>query len=470
MSVSSRPPQKIAQAGLILIAASILSHALAFLREVILAAKFGVNSAIDAFLIAMIPVSLFILISDALFTSFLPIFTRERQKQGEEHAWKMASNIMNVFIGSFALIVCVYALCAKPITRLIVPGLSPEGITQAANLIRIMSPILILVLPISLSAAILNSYKQFTYPAFAELMPTVGIITAVALLSCQIGVYSLAIGAVLGYITRFIIQFSRIMGTLKEHYVFSFKIFDPIVKNFTLFVLCTLVANGSYVVSLIVDRYFASFLPAGTIAALGFADKLVSTSFYIFIFAITSAVFPTLSQNTAMKDREEFNALLEKSLRLSLALLLPISAILIILREPLVRLLFERGSFDARATMVTAQCLSFYAIGLFAYGGSFLLTRAWFALHRPKVPAMAGVAAISVHIVFDCLLAGKLGHRGLALANSLAGITNFSILFILLQREFHFCDFPKFRAFLFKAAALSGSVAAVTLLFARAFL
>ncbi|MBN1793426.1 MAG: murein biosynthesis integral membrane protein MurJ [Candidatus Omnitrophica bacterium] len=447
--------QRITTAAGVLIGAGVLSHILAFFREVIIANQFGATTSLDTFLLALIPISLFVMMSDSMMTSFVPLFTRDLTVKGEGAAWQTASDVITVFIALFAVLAFVWLIFAGPIMKAIGSGCESGVITQVLELLKVMFPILMVVLPIALTTAVLHSYRHFTYPAFAELLPNIGMILAVIFFSSRMGVFSLAAGMMGGYIARFLVQFAVIAGTLKRYYRFSFNIYNPVIKKFGVFTMLTVIANGSFVIYLVVDRYFASFLPVGTIAALNFADRLVVASYYIVICAIGSAVFPVLAAKAASDDKTEFRSMLESALRIGLTCVMPISVFLIIWNRPIVRLIFERGLFNVEATTLTAESLLFYAIGIFAFSGGTILIRGWYALHDFRIPALTGAVSLTVNVIGDYLLIGPLAHKGLALATAVASIVNFCLMLILLRRKIGLFNTSGFMVFFVKLVFIS---------------
>lgn len=440
-------PQNIKTAFWILITSGLISHVIAFFREIMIADKFGASLAVDAFLIAMIPTTIFIVISDALTVSFVPLFSRQLAAKGEKEVWKATSNLINVFMLFFIIAGCVYLIFAQQITALITPGFSQGTVKEVVTMIQIMFPVLILILPISISTAVLNSYEHFTYPAIASLLPNIAIILAALLLTPKIGVLSLAVGILLGYSGQFFLQFLALFKKLNKYYHLTLHFNDPQLSKFALFVFYTVVANGSVMVGIIVDRYFASELRAGTIAAMSYSAKIVSSSFHILIFAISSSTFPKLSKAANLVNKKDFCRILETILRTGLIFSIPIFIFVIVLRQPLIRFIFERGHFDAQATQLTSECMLFYTLSLFAFAGSMILTRGWYALHHFKLPALVGFVTIVTNILGDYFLVGPMAHKGLTLATSISGLVNFVLLLVLMQKRTRF--FVRTTLFLF---------------------
>jgi len=183
------------------------------------------------------------------------------------------------------------------------------------------------------------------------------------------------------------------------------------------------------------DRIFASTLPEGSIAALNFAFKVMQLPLTMFVLAVTTAIFPTMSEQAVRGQRRELGETMQFGLRLVALVTIPATVGLIVLREPIIRLLFERGAFSSEATALTASSLLFFSIGLFAYAMLEVVNRVFFALRDIRTPFRMAALALLLNVVFSFLLMPLFAHNGLALANSLAAIINIVLLTLALRRK-----------------------------------
>ncbi|MDP3486692.1 MAG: lipid II flippase MurJ, partial [Bacillota bacterium] len=186
---------------------------------------------------------------------------------------------------------------------------------------------------------------------------------------------------------------------------------------------------------MIVDRSLASGLDAGSMASLNFANKLVQLPVGIFVTALATAVYPTLAEYAARGDKRSFAEAVSSSIRGLALLMIPAAVGLYVLRYPIVRLAFERGSFDATATAKTAVALGYYAVGLLGLSAAQVLARAFYALQDTATPVKIGIATALVNIVLAVMLVGPLNHGGLALANSLGFLFNAGVLLYILRTK-----------------------------------
>jgi len=190
-----------------------------------------------------------------------------------------------------------------------------------------------------------------------------------------------------------------------------------------------------YQINIVVARLLASYLPEGSVSYLYYADRLVQFPLGVFAIALATAVLPSLSKQAAAKDMEGLRASFSYALRLVFFVSIPAMTGLIILREPIVRLLFQRGAFDLATTHLTAEALLYYAIGLWAFSGVRIVVATFYALQDTKTPVKIAVISLFVNIVLSVLLMGPMRHSGLALATSLASGVNFILLIGALKKR-----------------------------------
>ncbi|MCI2426574.1 murein biosynthesis integral membrane protein MurJ [Candidatus Acetothermia bacterium] len=439
-SNSSLSSQTVVQATIILTIGILFCRILGFVREMVIAHIFGATAETDAFLIALIIPNLFAgLMANAITFAFIPVFTEYRVKQGDQDAWRITSTLINLTLVVLVIGTIVVFLTAPFIVRLIGPGLAKETQTIAIQLTRVMSPAIIFLGLIGLSTAILNSYKHFIVPAFAGLLYNTAIIGGALFLTRYHGTTGLAIGVVIGGLGHLLTQ-SIILVKKRGYYTLSLHLNHPGVKQIFLLVLPFLVGSITSQLNLIVDRILASGLVEGSIAALNFAVRVMGLPLSIFGIAIGVAVYPTLSQQAVEGRLDRLRNTFSEGVRMLWFITVPATVGLIVLREPIIRLLFERGAFDAAATSMTASVLLFYSLGLFAHAGNVILIRTYFSMQDTKMPVKLGVLAVALNIVLNLILVRYMGANGLALASSIAAGAHFVLLVYYLRQKLGHLD------------------------------
>lgn len=422
-------------AALIVFFATLLSRLLGFVREMVIAHYFGASAQTDAFLIAFIvPGIVANLVSLAVVSALIPVFTEYYIKHGEAEAWKMTSTIINLLFFLLILGTFFTALAAPFIVSFLGPGLSEATRELAESLIRFMSPAVLFMGLGGLTTALLNAYKNFFPPAFAGLFLNIGIITFPVLFAKSYGALSLALGVVVGSFLQLLGQIPSLAKKF-SYYKLSIDLKHSGVRQFFLLMLPFFVGTALWQINLVVDRVLASSLEEGSIAALNFGARVMDLPIGLFGISLVTALYPTLSQQVVEERLDQLRRTLSEALRILWFLLIPSSIGLIVLSEPIMRLLFERGAFDARATHMTSIALTYYSIGIFAHGANFILTRVFFSMKDFNTPVKLGAISVAINIILNLILIRYLAHGGLALATSIAAIVNFLLLTYALRKK-----------------------------------
>lgn len=426
---------QLARAASLVMAAFVLSRVLGLGREIIIGNEFGTSRELDAYLAAFrIPDTIFQLIAGgALGSAFIPVFTSCLARDREGEAWRLASSIMNTVLAVLTACAVFAALLAPWLVRhVVVPGFSPAQQSLTVHLMRYM---LIAPVVFGLSGVvmgILNSYRHFLLPALAPAVYNLSIIAGAALLAPSVGVYGLVIGVVAGSFLHLGVQLPQLVrqGLAYRPVI---DVHDPGVREVGRLMLPRMLGLATVQVNFLVNTLLASMLAEGSLAALNYAWMLMLLPQGIFAMGIATAAFPTFSDLAARGRIDDLRATLSDTLGLILFLSIPSAVALIVLGEPLTRLLLERGRFDPSSTQSVAWALQFYALGLVAHSALEVLTRAFYSLHDTRTPVVIGAGAMVLNVILSLLLVGPLLHGGLALANSLATVLETAVLVILIH-------------------------------------
>ena len=300
------------------------------------------------------------------------------------------------------------------------PGFDQPTRDLAALLTIIMFPSVVFMGAGMLITGILNARKSFAVAAFAPGFSSLIIILSVLFLG-DLGIEYLAWGTLLSFAGGFLIQVPALYRA-GFSYKWEWSLKHPEVKGIFTNLLPIFLGTAVNQIHLAINRFFASGLAEGSISALNYSGKLMNLPMGIFALAISSAIFPTLSEQAVKDDRDALGKTLLKGLRMVLLVTIPASAGLMALKTPVVKLLFERGAFDQTATAMTAEALFYFALGMFAMAANMVITRAYYALRDVKTPLYLGLISIAVNIIFSIVLMPLLGHSGLALANTTAAV------------------------------------------------
>ncbi|MDO9565142.1 MAG: murein biosynthesis integral membrane protein MurJ [Candidatus Desulfaltia sp.] len=414
-------------------AATLLSRLFGFIRDVVIAWFLGAGLSSDAFFVAFrIPNLLRRLFAEgSLSIAFIPVFTEYLTVKGREEAFKLARAAIWL-LSMILAIVAVFGILLSPvIIKIIAPGFidSPEKFSMTVNLTRIMFPYIFFIGLVALSMGILNSLGHFAAPALAPVFLNIAMICSVFFISPHMTdpVTGLAIGVLIGGVLQLAFQ---IPFLIKKGLYFwqRVKIFHPGLKKIGLLMLPTVFGAAVYQINILVGTLLASLLPEGSVSYLYYADRLVQFPLGIFAIAAATAILPSISRQAASRDLEAVKTTFSHAMKLVLFITIPSMVGLIILREPIVALLFKRGVFDSEATRLTAYALLYYGIGLWAFSGVRIVVSTFYALQDTKTPVRIAVISIIANIVLGIILMWPLAHGGLALATSLASMLNFGLL------------------------------------------
>ncbi|MEW5762974.1 MAG: murein biosynthesis integral membrane protein MurJ [Bacillota bacterium] len=416
------------QATLLIVFFNLLSRLLGLVREMVIAHQFGVSVATDAYLVAFtLPNVLFTILTGALATVVVPVFNEYAVRGEREEAWRIFSSVFNLVLAALLGVTVVGIGLAPWLVKILAPKLASAALALAADLARVMFPVLVFSGLATLFTGLLNANNIFGITAFSGSVNNLVIIAATLTLGGILGIHGLAWGTTAGMAAAALVQLPALYWA-GFRYRPGFDWRHPGVRKVFYLVLPVAVAISINQIYIIIDRFLASGLPEGSIAALNFSNKLIQLPVNLFVLALGTAVFPSLTRWVAEGRHRETLDALQRALRLVFLVAVPSAVGLIVLRYPIVRLLFERGAFDARATEMTAAAVLFYSVGLAAFAANVILTRGFYAFQDTRTPVRLTLVAVLANLILSLILMRPLLHGGLALANSFAGIINMLLL------------------------------------------
>lgn len=448
----------ILSAALVLMATVILSQVLGLFRQRLLAGIFGASDTLGVYLVSSkLPDFLFqLIIAGALSSAFIPVFADLLHKGRAGDANRMASTLMLfgfVFFGIVSIILFIFAPFFLQLINL-GSGYPPNQMELMANLMRIIIFGQIVFLIATFFSAILQSHNHFFIPGIAAALYNLGIIVGILLFSDKIGIYAPAVGVIIGAFAYALFQIPLIR---KVHFSFrpAFSLDTVGVKEVIMLIWPRTLSLFIFQIGTILTVSFISFLPSAgrNYVILDFAQTLAFAPIVLFGQSIAQAAFPVLSRE---KDRlDAFRTTFISSFNQMLYLVLPVSALFIILRIPIVRFVFGAAKFDWAATVLTGRTLAFFSLAIFAQALVYLVSRAFYALHDTKTPLIVGAVSTLLMVVlsFSFVSFGNsnlqnfanfhstrlrlipVGVESIAFATSIAGIFNLIVLLYFLNKK-----------------------------------
>lgn len=455
-------------AGIVSIAV-MFSRVLGLVREMIFARYFGTGFLTDAYVVAFrIPNVLRDLFAEgALSVAFVKVFTDYQINQGEKAAWRLASLVLNLLAVIMSLICIVGIIFSRQFVGILAAGFSPEKAALAATLTQIMFPFILLVALAAVAMGVLNTKGIFGIPASAStVFNIVSIIFGLGLaywlsgggwlnsadknavpdFPSQWAIIGMAIGTLIGGLAQFLMQLPSLF---KVGFSFTplLSLADPGVKKVIALMTPAILGTSAVQINVMMNTYFVSGIE-GAQGWLNFGFRLMQLPIGIFGVAVGTAAIPVMSRLATEGKTKELRDTISSSMNLVFLLTLPSACGLIILGEPIIRLIYERGKFDATSTSMTAAALAGYAIGLTGYAAIKILSPAFYALNDAKTPMIVAVVSIGVNFLGSYFLRDWFshygvtpetphgyGHVGVAMATSLVALVNFFALALLMRKR-----------------------------------
>jgi len=434
-------PQRLARAASLMAVATVASRALGLLREVVAAWLFGATNAKAAYVIAYY-LPFFVqrlLLGGTLSIVFIPTISRYLAHNDLAEARRLSGSLLTLVLLAGVAMVTLGFVVAPLLVPVAAPGFaaSPELLELAVQLTRIIFPAMLFLALSVFVTGFLQAHHDFTASALAPLLFNITVITGTLLLGPRIGIRGLAFAWIAGTAAQFLVQlpaarrYGLRMGPI--------DLAHPAVRELARLAVPAMLGLAIVEINAYVDRFFASMLlaqpTANPVAVLDYAYEIVQAPVGIFAISIATAVFPLLSRHAATDSRDDLRGTSSLALRTLLAVILPVTALALALREPLVRLIFQRGEFGPLATHAVAATLAGYAVGLPAIAAYYVVTRTYYALQDMATPVRIGVTMVIANAVLDYLLMQIWGVVGIALATSIVSAANVVLLLWHLRRR-----------------------------------
>ncbi len=432
--VSARQtPQRVARSTVVVMAATLASTILGFVREVLNARYFGATGSMDAFLAAaVIPTILFGVFNGALVTALVPIFSEYLAAGAEEEAWQLGSTLV---IGLTVVLSVAAALGAwlAPLYVPLIARFDAVRLAQAIEMTRWLMPTIVASSLTGIVAALLNAYHRFAWTALQGVAANLLTIGFVVFAFARLGIDALVIGSVAGAFAQLLVQVPAFAGLRK--FRFACDLEHPGLRRLLIVLAPIAIGSAAGQAALFFDRYFASGLSVGSIAGMNYAVKLVGMPQQIFVTAIATVIFPVFAAQFAGKNRAALRRSIATGLRMVIFLTVPSAFGLCFLAQPIVQTLFERGAFTPEATALCASLLPFAAVSLVALAGNVVLTRYLFASGGIRTTIAISVGTVALNVVLSIAFLPALEARGLLLANAVSQTLQTLALAVVVWRS-----------------------------------
>jgi putative peptidoglycan lipid II flippase len=436
-------------------------------REIVAAGYYGVSGPMSAFTIAFqVPNLVRSLFADAaLQPAFVPIFTEQLEKKNYSEAFRLASTLLLLVTLVLGAITALFVLAAPVVIPLFAPGFEGTILDLTVTLSQILFPILIMLGASGVVVGVLNSYDRFGAFAISPLFWNLTIITVLVLLIPQFEgqdrIYAYAIGILVGTLVQLLIPTFDLRNTPFK-FGLSFDWRNPDVRRVLLLMLPVTISLGLINFNLVINSLFGTLVSDQAPAAIDKAFRIYQLPQGVFSVAIATVLFPTLARFAARGAHDDLRATMANGMRQILFILLPAAAAVLVLSEPMIRLVYERGEFTPDQTTLVATALFWFAFSLPTNGLFLLLTRTFFSLQRPWVPTGLGAVNLAV-TALGSLALYHLGVGGIVAATAIATAVTVVAQAVILRRLLGGLELSRLADAGLRIALASAILAAVSL-------
>jgi len=442
---------------------TLLSRVSGFIRDIILAAVLGAGPVADAFFVALrLPNHFRAIFAEGAFNAaFVPAYARIREQGGAVRAGQFADRIFTLLLGSQILLLAVALVFTPAVINVLAPGFSrdPGRYALAVQLTRITFPYLLLITLVTLYGGILNALQRFAAAAAAPILLNLSLIVALALAAFfPTAGHAAAWGVLVAGILEFLLVAgdASLAGVLTR---FRWPELDADVRQFFRALGPATLGSAGVQLALFADTIIASFLPAGALSALYYADRLNQLPIGVIGIAAGTVILPEMSRRIAGGDHHGAAQAQNRAIEFTLLLSIPCVVAFFVLPELIMRALFMRGAFTAADADAAGRTLTAYAFGLFPFVLIRSAVATFFARGDTATPVTAALIAAAVNIAFKVLLMGPLAQIGLALATSIGAWINLALVVWFAARAGHLSHDARLRQSIIKLAAAGVALA-----------
>ncbi len=416
---------------------TLLGKLTGLLRDRMLTVNYGSSLTTSAFLTASrIPRVFFdAMFASAISASFIPVFNELGERRGKEDALDFSANFVSV-IGAFAAVITVLGVVfARPLVTLFADGYDAETAALCASLTRVMFPTVLFTAVAYSYVGILQSFERFNLPALISVVANAIVLIYYYTLNSRFGIYGLAIAFLIGWFMQAAIQ-APTAHRLGFRFRPDFRLKSEGMKKVFALMLPVMLSTWVQPINLTINSKFGSRLFEGAgVSAVELASNLYLIVIGVFVLSVTNVIFPKLAKLSAADAEQSFGETVRATLHSALYVVMPMTAGLMVLAAPLVRLIYGGGEFGDFSVAITARALVWFSLGMPGYTVQTILSRVYFAEQNGKIPLIAGAASIAVNIALCAVLSGPLDVAGLAVASTAAITVNALILAIPLRKR-----------------------------------
>ena len=445
----------------------LLSKALGFLRDIIMANMHGTSAEMDAYNAAYgifyIPI---LLMSSCITSTLVPLYIQAREEKGKREANRFASNAVSIFSLVSIAVAALMALFAPSIVRLVHRGFPPQTLELTVRLARIMLPSLVFFVLAILFSTILNANRRFIPAQLTGFPLSFALITSTLLSRGPGGIRMLAWGVAAAGLLQAAVVYPFTRRDFRYYPRLDAR--DRRFRRMVAMAVPALLSMAVNELNHMIDRSLASGLPEGSISAMNYAFKLITFALGVLIVPLTTILFSRMSEKAAQKDKEGMMDLLSSCMGTVLLVIVPITILGCVLSRDVIALAYGRGHFDRHSVELTAGVFLFYLLGLAGFSLRDVFNRAFHSLGDTRTPMYIAGGSVALNVALNLILVRVMGANGLALATSISGLCAAGTLLCLIRRRVGRMHFSRTFKELLRIFASGGVCLALCLVLDRA--
>lgn len=435
--MSKKFTSTIAGASLLIASIGLLSRGIGFVREMIFASYFGIGKEYDIYLVgAVLPVTIGTILLYTGQNYFIPSYNNFISGNNKNDPEEFVGRKFVIFISSGIAIAFLLFVTANPIINLYM-GDSSTSLKEIAYRVYM---IFLITIPFSAGISILSAYLQsileFKYPIFSRLFLNFSTIIFVLIFGKQVGVFIIAIGYLTGTLLQFLYLVTKTKIKILSTIVNFFKSGKELKSVFNFSIVTIIIIETISQLYVLFDRYFYSEVSSGGIAALNYALTLFTFPVGILSVAMATAIFPKISVAVMEKTPGGIKSLFNEAMLVILLLFTPITFIFTFFPDEVIRLIFERGNFNAESTIYTATALRYFSFSLIFYAVYAVINKIFYSVGLIKTLLVITIVGSALKLMLNYILVGSLQHNGLALGTTVSYLFFFVSCFLILNFKF----------------------------------
>jgi len=419
----------------VLMVTNLLVKFFGLLREILLAQYYGTSIYTDSYIIANnIPTVLFAALGASLATTFIPMYAKIREGKGEEEANLFTIHLVVIILIICAILTIIGELFTKQVVLIFASGFIGSQLDITISFTKILFPSIFGLALMNLMGSYLQLHDKFFPISLVPMFGNMTIIIALIISNLQSDIYFFVWGTVFGLVVQVLFYLPWV---IKEN-LFSVPknrlVKNKYIEHLFLLIIPVFLGEAVNEINSIVDRSLVSGLETGSVSYLNYSYKVINLVIGVGVVSLITIIYPRISKTFAKGNKMEFCSSCSMALNVIVTCIVPMTLLILFFKNDIIRILFQRGSFDLESTKMTTIALGCYTLGLIAMAVRELCAKIFYSMQDTRTPMKNGVACALINIVLDVILISLVGFRGAALATSIAAWIGALLLFCKLSK------------------------------------